>query len=93
MVSANTSATRALNGLWQRSIRVLEVQAWVSARAAYLMALRDALLATGLDCSSFIDGKGMSLARRIRLEGGRLVTVPEDQHREGGARYFRSARF
>ena len=60
--------------------------AWVSARAAYLMALRDALLATGLDCSSFIDGKGMSLARRIRLEGGRLVTVPEDQHREGGAR-------
>ena len=54
-------------------------RAWVSARAHYLMALRDAILATGVDCSSVIDVKAgsMSQARRIRLEGNRLVTIPK----------------
>ncbi len=47
--------------------------AWVRARADYLAALYDALLSTGLDCSSFISGEEMSLDRKIRLEDGRLV--------------------
>jgi hypothetical protein len=52
---------------------------WIAARAAYLEALREALLATGLDCSSVISRNSMSQAHRIRVEGTRLVTVPDEQ--------------
>jgi hypothetical protein len=60
--------------------REVRSPAWVSARANYLTALRDALLATGLDCSSFIadGGMSMSLARRVRREGDRVVIDESD---------------
>ena len=52
---------------------------WVSARGRFHIALAEAFLRTGLDCSSFIetDEQGgptsMSLDRHIRLEGARLI--------------------
>jgi hypothetical protein len=49
--------------------------AWVSARAVYLMALRDALLATGLDCSSFISDSAMSMDRVVERKGNAIVPV------------------
>ena len=48
---------------------------WVSARGHYLAALREALLATGLDCSAFIDDDGMSMDVPVRQEGRRIVPV------------------
>jgi hypothetical protein len=51
---------------------------WVRARMHFLGALREAFLATGLDCSSFVDAGSMSLRRRIRHEGDRIVLVAED---------------
>ena len=48
---------------------------WVAARCRYLVALRLALLATGLDCSSFIDDGSMSLASRIERVGDALVVL------------------
>jgi hypothetical protein len=51
------------------------VCAWVSARAAQLVALRDALLATGLDCSSFISATGMAMDRKVKREGNAIVAI------------------
>lgn len=48
---------------------------WVRARAIYLTGLRRALLATGLDCSSFIRDDGMSLAKKIEQVGSVLQPV------------------
>lgn len=45
---------------------------WVTARMVYLVALRDALLATGLDCSSFISDDGMSMARQVERRGNAI---------------------
>jgi hypothetical protein len=50
--------------------------AWVSARAAHLVALRDALLATGLDCSGFISADSMVLDRRVERCGKSIVPIP-----------------
>jgi hypothetical protein len=58
------------------------VRAWVSARGVFLMALRDALLATGLDCSAFIDDGGMRLGHFIRRKGNALVPVIPPQSTE-----------
>ncbi len=49
--------------------------AWVHARGVYLVALRDALLATDLDCSSFISDKGMNMDRFIERHGDAIVPV------------------
>ena len=49
--------------------------AWVSARSAYLMALRDALLATGLDCSSFISESSMEMDWFVERRGNAIVPV------------------
>jgi len=49
--------------------------AWVSARAAYLTALRDALLATGLDCSSFISDEAMAMDRVVQRKDNAIVPV------------------
>jgi hypothetical protein len=48
-------------------------RAWVSARAVYLIALRDALLATGLDCSSFISDDGMEMDQVVTRNGDAIV--------------------
>ena len=48
---------------------------WVSARGHYLVALREALLATGLDCSAFIDDDGMAMDVPVKLRGKRIVPV------------------
>jgi hypothetical protein len=49
--------------------------AWVSARGAYLEALRDALLATGLDCSSFITETAMVMDQVVERKGDAIVPV------------------
>ncbi len=49
--------------------------AWVHARGVFLCALRDALLATDLDCSSFISDKGMCMDRFIERQGDAIVPV------------------
>lgn len=49
--------------------------AWVRARGFYLAALRNALLATGLDCSGFIDDQGMSLRSEIKVNGQSIVAL------------------
>jgi hypothetical protein len=57
--------------------REVGIRAWVSARAVYLMALRDALLATGLDCSSFISDDGMEMDQVVTRKGDAIVPVTE----------------
>ena len=52
--------------------------AWVRARCEYLFALREALLATGLDCSSFISDDGMSIDVRVELKGRQIVPIEDD---------------
>jgi hypothetical protein len=46
---------------------------WVAARAVYLIALRDALLATGLDCSSFISDHAMEMDVIVTLHRNAIV--------------------
>jgi len=55
---------------------------WVRARGEFHFALQEAFLATGLDCSSFIDEDegSISLARRIRVDGHRVVTVRDKKN-------------
>jgi hypothetical protein len=48
---------------------------WVRARGHFLAALRGALLASGLDCTSVINSGGMNLDRRVRIDGSALVPV------------------
>jgi hypothetical protein len=48
---------------------------WVRARGFFLVALRKALLATGLDCSGFIDEEGMSMQYKIKQDGKRIVPI------------------
>jgi len=48
---------------------------WVSARGHYLEALRQALLATGLDCSDFISKNEMSIKYHVKRDGNRIVQV------------------
>ncbi len=50
-------------------------RAWVHARGVFLCALRDALLATDLDCSSFISDKSMNMDRFIERRGDAIVPV------------------
>jgi hypothetical protein len=47
----------------------------VRARGFFLHALRDALLATGLDCSAFISDQGVSLHSRVERRGDTVVPV------------------
>ena len=47
---------------------------WVTTRGFFLSALREAFLKTGLDCSSFIDGIGMTLTH-VRLAGDKVVRL------------------
>ena len=55
--------------------RDVGVPGWVAARGFFLIALQDALLATDLDCSSFISRDGMSLASRVERRGKAIVPV------------------
>jgi hypothetical protein len=57
--------------------REVGINAWVRARGEYLVALREALLATGLDCSTFIDDRTIAMSRRIRQEGQGLVPIED----------------
>jgi hypothetical protein len=49
--------------------------AWTARRGAYLVALRDALLATGLDCAAFIDETGMRMDERVERRGDAIVPI------------------
>jgi hypothetical protein len=55
--------------------RGIGCRAWVSARGYYLVALRQALLATGFDCTSFIDHDGMAMDAPVKLRGREIVRV------------------
>jgi hypothetical protein len=48
---------------------------WVRARGVFLTALHDSLLATGLDCSSFSSGGGMSLDEKVERQGDTIVPI------------------
>lgn len=54
---------------------------WVNARGWLLGVTRDALLASGLDCSAFISDDGMNLDRRIEIQGQRIVPYGEAARR------------
>ncbi len=49
------------------------VTVWVSARGEFLYHLRREFLQRKWDASLFIDGEGMFMNVRIRLENGKLV--------------------
>ena len=51
------------------------IQTWASARGRYLIALREAFVNTGFDCSTFISGTGMSLDYPIKISGQSVVQV------------------
>ena len=76
----NTFRERFRNASPQELVDALNSQVgnsgWVTARGFYLAALRDAFLATGLDCSDFIKGGGITLIQ-VRLDGDRVVSVTE----------------
>lgn len=55
---------------------------FTTSRGLFLIALREAFLATGLDCSSFIDAEGMSMNHQIALDGRTLVLVPTPEQGE-----------
>ena len=59
---------------------------WVRARSEFLTALREALLATGLDCSSFINERGTSLAERVVKDGASIVPVSRHNTDRGDPR-------
>ena len=48
---------------------------WVTARGHFLAALREALLASGLDCSAVVDSEGMDLSRRVRVQEQVLIPI------------------
>lgn len=48
---------------------------WGHARANYLEALRKELLKRNFDCGNIITNDVMSLAKKIKLENNRLVTI------------------
>ncbi len=49
---------------------------WVTARGFYLAALKEAFIASGLDCSDFIKAGRMTVTR-IKLDGEKVVSVGE----------------
>lgn len=48
---------------------------WGNARANYLEALKKELLKRNFDCDNIITNDVMSLAKKIKLENNRLVTI------------------
>ena len=64
--------TYSVEQLIERFNQDVGVTAWVSARAEFLFAIRDAFLATGLDCSSFLAG-GVSTRDLIERRGDAIV--------------------
>ena len=48
-------------------------QGWGNARAAYLSSLHNELLRRNFDASLFANEKTMSLARKVKFEGGKVV--------------------
>ncbi len=74
---------RSLEDLIEAFNRGVGTNAWVAARAAYLCALREAILGTGLDCSEFIDDTGMSLRHEVERRGGSII-VRQDTSRSDG---------
>jgi hypothetical protein len=52
-------------------------RAWVRARGEYLIALREALLATRLDCSSFISDDGMSMNVAVQRKGRKILPIED----------------
>ena len=50
-------------------------QVWISVRGRYLVALREAFLKTGYDCSSFISDTGMSLDYPVEISGRSVKQV------------------
>jgi hypothetical protein len=55
--------------LVERINREVGVPHWVTSRADYLAHLYVEVLTRDLDCSSFIQGNTMSIAKRLRLVG------------------------
>jgi len=51
---------------------------WTSSRAEYLKALREALLRSGYDCSAFVSSDSLSLARKVKVEGDRIIPVDSE---------------
>ena len=54
-----------------------QVTAWVTARGYFQAALRDALIATNLDCTAFITNDGMSLGTAIEIVGAAIRPVDD----------------
>ena len=51
------------------------IQTFVRARGKYLIALREAFLNTGFDCSTFISESGMTLDYTVEISGRSVVQV------------------
>ena len=67
--------TKYINALIESFNREIGNRGWCSARATYLAKLYDAFLASGLDCSDFIDKGSMNMSRKIHRQGNRLFTI------------------
>ena len=51
------------------------IKTFVRARGRYLIALREAFLNTGFECSTFISESGMSLDYTVEISGQSVVQV------------------
>lgn len=46
---------------------------WVSARGRFHAALREKFIQSNYDCSDFISANSMSLAKKVQIEGDKIV--------------------
>ena len=72
---AMTQDSQYINALIESFNKEVGNNGWCSARATYLARLHNVFLASGLDCSEFVDKGGMSMGRKIHRQGNRLVTI------------------
>lgn len=76
---AMTQDSQNINALIESFNKEVGNNGWCSSRATYLARLHDAFLASGLDCSGFVNKGGMSMGRKIHRQGNRLVTIDAEE--------------
>ena len=58
-------------------IRDVGNRGWVNARGRFLSALRKKFQQSGFDCSEFLTNSSMSMAKKIRIEGHKIIQIDE----------------
>lgn len=70
---AASFAASSINSLVDFFNHEVGCKGWVSARAAFDLALIDEFVRRGIDVSAVYDGKAISFAHKVAFEGGKLI--------------------